>query len=868
MKNRHNIRPIFFAIVLIISFILPYSTYASTLSGSDLLKITKSVDVTSIVDNDTAEVTLTVKGTPQDSSIIKPNDVILIVDKSGSMSSDNRLTAAKNATKEFIDLMDLTKHQVGIVDFSDSASSYPLTTDATAAKAYVDTIQLSGSTNTGDAVRRATAMLANHRPEAQPTIVILTDGAANSTPDALASAQAAKDAGIIFYSIALLGPNEDPTTSAPNKLLEDMSTSADHHHFVLGSVGLSDVYKRIVEEIGLASAYNVKITDTLSSEFEVVPGSYEHNIPKPTVNGNTLEWEITELKSKELTFTYQIRAKATTKAGKYSLGKTSTVFEDHQKANYSLDTVSPTIEVLNPKPIITSLSPDKGLTIGGEEVTITGQNFLPGTNVYFGNYQATILSESADTIVVTTPIGAQGPTPVKVVNNDGQFALGTFNYYADPTISYVTPAEGEMSGGNRVAVIGSNYMNGAKVFINGIEAVTQFSTASKLYATAPASQIDGTVAVKVVNPDGTEVEKSDAYTYLTPPPPPVIKLDSLSANSGQLKGGESVYLFGENFDRNVRVYFGDKEAVVNYYANTSKIRVTVPEAVTEGSVIVKAENPDGSSSELVNAYEYLAPPPAPAPEISYLSDPLALTGETKTIYLFGKNISPSAKVYLDDEEIVMDFVTNSKVRIKIPSSSLAKTSDVKLVNPDGQFAVLVGGFSYTAPVMDPSPNITSLSSNSGTVNGYEIVTITGNNFNKAVKVYFGDRVATIVSVTDTEIQVKTPVSTSSGLVSVKVVNPDQQEFTLNDSYEYTPVPITVTKLSATSGPVKGSNLVVIYGTNFDNTMTVTVDGQEVKYTYLAANRIRIAMPAAAAAGIVDITVDKAGSKASIQYTYN
>ncbi|WP_102273795.1 IPT/TIG domain-containing protein [Cytobacillus massiliigabonensis] len=868
MKKQHYIRTILLVVALIFSSILPYSANAATPSGSDLMKITKTVDVNSLVENDIANVTLSIKGTPQDSTIVRPNDVILIVDKSGSMQSDNRLTAAKNATKEFIDLMDLTKHQVGIVDYSDTASSFPLTTDATAAKAYVDTIQLGGGTNTGDAVRKATAMLANHRPEAQPTIVILTDGAANSTPDALASAKAAKDAGIIFYSIALLGANENPDTSAPNKLLKDMSTSADHHHFVLGSVGLSDVYKKIVEEIGLASAYNVKITDTVSPEFEIVPGSYDNNIPKPTVNGNTLEWDVQELKSKELTFTYQIRAKSTTKAGKYPLGKTSTVFEDHQKISYSLDTVNPTIEVLNPKPVISAINPEKGLTTGGEEVTITGKNFLPGAKVYFGQNQATVLSESPDKLIVKTPIGAQGAVDVKVVNSDNQFAIGSFMYYAEPTLSYVTPAEGKMEGGNQIAVFGSNFMNGAKVIINGIDASTTFVNASKLYAVVPESKTDGLVAVKVVNPDGTEVEKADAYTYLVPPPPPVIQLNSLSANSGKLTGGDTVYLFGANFDRQVKVYFGDQEAVVYSYVNSSKIGVTVPASTTVGFVNVKAENPDGTIAELTNAYEYLAPPPPPAPEITRLSESTALTGEQKIIFLFGKNITRTSKVYFGDEEAVIDFITTSKIRINIPVSNQGKTVDVKLVNPDGQSAVLTGGFSYTVPVMDPAPTITSLSNNSGTIAGNEAITITGSNFKKGMKVYFGNTAATIVSMTDTEVQLITPVSSVTGLVSVKVVNPDQQEFILTDSYEYIPIPITVTRLSVTSGPVKGGNVVYIYGTNFNNKMAITVNGQAVDYTYYGTTRIRITMPAAAAAGTVDITVDKEGAQASIQYTYN
>jgi len=867
MKKNHYVRTILIVMALIISSILPYSASASNLVGSDLVKITKTVDVTSLVEDDIANVTISVQGTPKDSTYVRPNDVILIVDKSGSMKDDNRINAAKDATKEFIDLMDLTKHQVGIVDFDASASSYPLTTDATAAKNYVDTIQSGGGTETGKAVRAATAMLANHRPEAQPTIVILTDGEANSTPDALASANAAKDAGIIFYTIALLGPNEDPTTSAPNELLKDMATSGDHHHFVLGSVGLSDVYKRIVEEIGLASAYNVKLTDTISPEFEIVPGSYDNNIPKPEVTGNTLEWNIQELKSKELTFTYQIRAKTTTEAGKYLLGTTSATFEDHQKLNYTVNAENPIINVLNPAPIITSINPEMGLTTGGEEVTITGQKFLPGAKVYFGTNQATVLSESSNEIVVKTPIGVQGTVEVKVVNTDNQFAIGSFMYYADPTISYVTPAEGEMEGGNRVAVIGSNFLNGAKVYINGVEADTSFSTIAKLYVIVPESNTDGLVSVKVVNPDGTEVEKADAYNYLTPPPPPVIQLDSLSATSGKLTGGESIYLLGENFDNNVKVYFGDKEAIVNYYANSSKIRVNAPQSDSEGFVTVKVVNPDGSFSELTNAYEYLAPPPTPAPVISYLSETSLVTGQQKTIYLFGENIAPNAKVYFDDEEIETDFVSDLRVRIKIPVSMEAKTVDVKLENPDGQSAILAGGFTYEEPAPDPAPTITSLSSNSGTIAG-EIVTITGTNFKVGAQVYFGDKAATIRSISNTAIKVTAPATTIIGLVSVKVVNPDQQEVILNDAYNYVPVPITVTSLSVTSGSVTGGNVVTIFGTNFNNLMTVTVDGQEVAYTYVGADRIRIKMPPANAAGTVDITVDRAGAQASIQYTYN
>lgn len=1049
MKRKHfkwfNLTAV---LILFISAILPYSASATTNQGSDLVSVSKSVNKTSLVrgTQEVADVTLTVKGNPQESTFVLPNDVILIIDKSGSMEDDNRLAAAKAATKEFLDLIDTTKHRVGIVDFSASSSSHQLSSDINAAKAYVDKIQLGGGTNTGDAIRQATSMLANKRAEAQPTIVILTDGEANNTSDALASSQVAKDAGIVFYSIALLGPNEDPALSAPNELLKNMATSADHHHFVLGSVGLSDVYRQIVEEIGLASAYNVVVTDTVSPEFEIVPGSYDNNIPRPTVNGNTLEWNITELKSNELTFTYQIRLKDTAAAGNVSLGTTSTTFEDHIGNSYSVETANPTVQVTNPAPVVSEVNANKGLTVGGETVSIKGQNFLDGAKVYFGSKQATVSSVSSNEIIVTAPSGTQGTTvDVKVTNTDGQFATGQYSYYDVPTITSVTPAEGEMVGGNKVTVLGTKFLSGAKVYINNVQATTVFNSNSKLTATVPPSEISGPVSVKVINPDGTEATLENSYTYLEPTPPPPLQLDSLTKTSGELVGGEKIYLYGANFDSGIKVYFGDQEATVDFYLNSSSIRVIVPAGIEPGFVTVKVVNPDnssaelvdgyeylnppvvqlnsltitsgelvggnktylngenfnpgvkvyfgeqeakvdyyansssirvivpaglsaglvnvkvvnpdpyGSASELLNAYEYLPAPPVqldslsdtigeqaggytivlnganfdpeakvffgekettnnyylssskirvtvpesefiglvtvkvvnpdgsyselvdgfeyavilgPTPELTSVSKTSVLVGESTNIYIYGTNFDKNATVYVDGEQVSYTYLSGIRARIVMPVSDQPKTVDIELVNPDGQSSILIGAFSYEEAVVTPAPIITSLSSNFGTLQGGETISIFGQNFASDSKVYIGSRLATIVSITDTEIQIKTPSSSSANTVAVKVINPDSQSFTLTDGYTYLPAAVTITSLSTATGPITGGTSVTINGQNFTKNLTILVDGQAVTYTYLSTSRIRIYTPAVSTPGQVQITItDQAGREVKTDFTY-
>lgn len=947
---------VFLVAILIIGIATPISTEAASIKNGNLLNINKTVSNNAIVKGEVTDVTLSVKGTPQDSTFVKPNDVILIIDKSGSMQADNRINAAKDAAKEFIDLMDLTKHEVGIVDYSTNASSFPLTTDKNDAKAYVDTIQLGGNTNTSAAIREATATLANHRSDAQPTIVIMTDGEANNTADALSAAKAAKDAGITFYTIALLSPNEDADANVYNQLMKEMASSFDHHHFVLGSVGLSDVYKAIVEEIGLASAYNVTITDTVSPEFEIVPGSYDHHIPRPTVTGNTIEWNISELKTNELFFTYQIRAKDDATAGKYPVAQTSTTFETGDGTTYSLDSTNPIVEIKNHAPIITSITDDKGITDGGETVTITGQNFLPEAKVYFGSNLATIVSESETELVVTTPIGSQGSVVVKVENTDKQFATGNFAYYANPTITSITPAEGPLEGGNKVSIIGSNFLNGAKVYIDDVEATTTYMTAARLSAVIPATTDAGTVNVKIVNPDNTSVELVDGYTYLAPPPPPEMELTSLSITNGELAGGETINVFGKHFNRDVKIYFGDNEADVSFIT-ASRVQVTVPAGATPGFVSVKAENPDGATAELVDAYEYLAPPPPPqieltqltptsglttggetvnlygknfdrdvkvyfgdaevdvtvitstrlrvnapavttpgfisikvenpdgtadtlvdayeylappplpAPEIASLSEDSILTGETKNIVLYGKNLNSKSRVFIGNEEAKVTFLAATRVRVAVPISDVGAIVDVTVLNADNQSAVLADGFTYIEPMPDPAPIITSLDTFSGSVVGGNTITITGENFLRGAKVFFDDQPAVMLSVNSSEITVKVPAFATAGFVSVSIVNPDGKEDVLVDAYKYEGKKAVLTRLSQDSGSAKGGYNIVVYGSDFDKNMTVTVGGTPTTFVNLAATRIRVAIPAGTP-GTVDITVTIGDESTSIPFTFH
>jgi len=192
-----------------------------------------------------------------------PLDVMIVLDRTGSMSANNKLPKAKAGIMAFLNTMDPTVDNVGLAVLppapstaaactdvdpyfnGDSSGTYSLANPAytvvplsnTYASAVgqlnagsplvstVNCVQAGGSTAYAEALDAAYAELqADGRPDAQKAIVILSDGAANTGPSYLpntspyrtnpcgqgvTSAGTAKAAGVLVYSIAYTADRDD-----------------------------------------------------------------------------------------------------------------------------------------------------------------------------------------------------------------------------------------------------------------------------------------------------------------------------------------------------------------------------------------------------------------------------------------------------------------------------------------------------------------------------------------------------------------------------------------------------------------------------------------------------------------------------------
>ncbi|TVX89444.1 IPT/TIG domain-containing protein [Paenibacillus agilis] len=876
-------------LVFVLAFTsLPLATISAA-TGTHTVSVNKSAPA-QLKEGGEAEVTLQVKGSPP-VGFVKPNDVILVIDRSGSMGAshpenngEDKMKNAKEAAQHFVNMLDQTKmldptkHQVGIVDYSASASTKPLSTNAQEINAYIETLTAGGGTATHDAIAKARAELNNRRSGAQPVIVLMTDGAANSFPDALREAQAAKNEGIVFYTVGLLTQGGRDNESI-KQLMRNMATTEKHHYIEYSSDKLKQVYETISKEIGIASAYNVVIEDVLSPEFEIVPGSYEHNIPAPVVAGNKVTWKFNELKEELLTLTFKVKHKQNGSIGKVSLGEgpIQVSYKNHLDQQQSFQVNQPTVDVSLHGPEVTSIEPNLGASKGGETITINGKNFKATSTVSFGNnVVANVEFVSSEKLVVTAPAGQAGKVNVTVTNPDAQKAVVSQGYeylHPVPVLTSITPNKGDMAGQYYVTLAGENFHSGSVVSINNVPARTVFISSKELRALVPASTVHGPVAVKIVNGTLSEVSAEGAFTYNAPPVPEKLELMNITPDNGAMAGNYYITLTGKGFTKDSKVSINNTE-VRTIFVSATELSALVPAAQKAGAVDVKVSNGANNEAVKVGGFTYNAPPEQKTPTITSITpDNGAMTGNYQ-ITIAGTEFHNKAVVHIGGTPVTTQFVSATELKAIVPATNKPGAVDVKVVNSTGYEVVKANGFTYNAPPV-VNPTITSITPNNGALSGNYYITIKGTEFDKDTKVSIGGVEARTVYVSATELSVLVPVAQKAGAVDVKAVNSTKGEVVVAGGFTYNAPPEqkapTITSITPDNGAMAGNYQITIAGTEFHNKSVVHIGGTPVATEFVSATELKALVPATNKAGAVAVKVVNGPGFEAVKdngFTYN
>ncbi len=230
-------------------------------------------------------------------------DVILVIDRSGSMRWDGKIENAKKAAKSFVRyILRINGTRVGVVTFEDKAALVvSLTDNLSIIERGIDSIYVIGSTAIGLGIHKAREHFSQvSEPWAERYILLLSDGEDTASPEShnpIFEAINAKNEGIIIYTVGV-GSGSD------TELMENIANiTGGKFYYTATSDNIEKIYREIAGEISGIAGFNINVTDYLPDDVDVVETNPRGFIK---TSGGVIVWRIPELGiGEELNLSFQ-----------------------------------------------------------------------------------------------------------------------------------------------------------------------------------------------------------------------------------------------------------------------------------------------------------------------------------------------------------------------------------------------------------------------------------------------------------------------------------------------------------------------------------------------------------------------------------
>ena len=199
----------------------------------------------------------------------------IVIDKSGSMSIENKLENAKTAAKLLVDLAEVNRATVGVIAFDDTVTVVqPLTAITSQGikdniKNAIDTIQLGNLTAIGDAAKKALDdLVAFGATETTRTVFLLTNGQSNTGIDPLSVIPSYQAAQIRLFTF---GFGSDANTALLMQLAQGTGGQFRFSPTTLADLlqVFQDAFRQATPSVDVAAA-RANVQATSSAEFPVV----------------------------------------------------------------------------------------------------------------------------------------------------------------------------------------------------------------------------------------------------------------------------------------------------------------------------------------------------------------------------------------------------------------------------------------------------------------------------------------------------------------------------------------------------------------------------------------------------------------------
>lgn len=260
----------------------------------------KVVNTDRISCDGSVRVTLALTAAPD--IVSNPTDIVLILDRSGSMTGAP-LADMKLGAKTFIDILDEATDsakdgqigsgsRIGIVSFAATATANTqLITSTDELKGAVDSLKAGGNTNHADAFTKAVQLFDPASSNAK-VIVMFTDGNTTTGAPPAPVAAAARAQGITIYCIGLIG-----TDGLDVNALNNWATDPDASHVAVtpDAADLEELFAELAANISKPGATGIVIDEVVSSDFVITSISSPSKGSASMLDAHSLRWNIDQL---------------------------------------------------------------------------------------------------------------------------------------------------------------------------------------------------------------------------------------------------------------------------------------------------------------------------------------------------------------------------------------------------------------------------------------------------------------------------------------------------------------------------------------------------------------------------------------------
>jgi len=281
-------------LILFLIVATTFIVFSSSVEGAvpPQLKASKTITPSLAKASNDLTITIRLEGIGEPSLALTPADIVLLIDRSGSMQGQ-KLADAKTAAKTFVDL-EGSNNRDELISFAGSAiievQFTSMTADGkTTVKNAIDKLTSVDKTNIYEAIQKANNELETKgRDNVLLVEILLTDGrptAGNTkTNDIIDLAVSANATGIRIYTIGL-GKDVDA-----NLLSGIANTTGGKYYFAPTSSDLQHIYTEISQELSKVVGTNIKVREELPTTL--VSYNNDATIAPSSVQDGKLTWNV------------------------------------------------------------------------------------------------------------------------------------------------------------------------------------------------------------------------------------------------------------------------------------------------------------------------------------------------------------------------------------------------------------------------------------------------------------------------------------------------------------------------------------------------------------------------------------------------